>query len=134
MVLTRNAALFAAVNSVSSIVFLIALNNLVAAGQFDDIAPWAIGYGLTWAITGAALGGTDKAPIARRVLDFQYAAIQYGIALLAIWGAKLFLPVIMPYGHGPLLLVTTVLAVAAILHYRHAKKSHKGVSQAESAA
>ncbi len=131
MILTRNATIFAAINSITSLIFFITLNHLVTTGQFGYIAPWAIAYGLTWAITGALLGGTDKARNHRGNIEFQFAGILYVIAFLSIWGPKLFLPAIMPYGYGVLLLATVVLVVVATLHYNHVKNNPKGINKKE---
>ena len=59
MKLTTNAVLFASINTISTIGFLTKLNDLVVSKNFDQIATWAILYGLVWAISGAILCGTD---------------------------------------------------------------------------
>ncbi len=131
MNLTRNAITFAVINSLTTIVFLSTLNNLVTTGRFEDIAPWAIAYGLTWAVTGALLQGTDKARNYRGNIGFQYAAIQYVMAFLVIWVTKIFFPVIMPHSYLEIIFVTMLLIIISTLHYRHAKRNPKGIDKKE---
>lgn len=131
MKLTRNATIFAVINSTTTVVFLLTLNSLVINGQYEAIAPWAIAYGLTWALTGALLGGTDKARNYRGNIEYLYAAIQYLIALVVLWGTKLLLPAIMPLSYPTLLLVSILLVTLWFLHHRFVSSSPKGISKKE---
>lgn len=109
MKLTINAALFASINTISTIGFLTKLNDLVVSEKFDQIAIWAILYGLVWAISGAILGGTDRARGYRGNIDFQYAAITSAVGVASIW---LVLPAIMPVGYVTLVMMTLIIVIA----------------------
>lgn len=131
MSITRNATIFAAINSVTTLVFLTTLNRLVTSRQFDEIAPWAIAYGLIWAISGAVLGITDKARNYRGNVDVQYSLISSVVGLAALWLSKLFLPAIMPVGYGNLVLISLAIVVASAVQYYFANKDPKGISKKE---
>ena len=131
MKITRNATIFAVINSVTTLVFLTNLNRLVTAEQFDEIAPWAIVYGLIWAVSGAVLGITDKARNYRGNIDLQYSLISSLVALATLWLSKLFLPAIMPVGYGYLVLITLAIIVASAIQYYFANKDTKGIAKKE---
>jgi H+/Cl- antiporter ClcA len=131
MKLTRNAIIFAIINALSTVVFLTKLNDMVVSRNFDQIAPWAIVYGLIWAISGAILGITDKARAYRGNVDFQYTLISSVIGVLALWLSKLLLPSIMPVGYGTLILMTLTVTAATGIQYYFANRSPKGIDKKE---
>jgi len=131
MLLTRNAIIFAAINGLSSVIFLTKLNDLVVSRNFDQIAPWAIGYGLIWALSGAILGSTDKARSYRGNVDFQYTAICSLIGILTLWVSKLVLPAIMPIGYATLFLMTLAIIAATAAQYFVANRHPKGIDKKE---
>lgn len=131
MKITRNATIFAVINSVTTLVFLTHLNSLVTSEQYNQIAPWAIVYGLIWAVSGAVLGITDKARNYRGNIDVQYSLISTLVSLVAFWLSKLFLPAIMPVGYGYMVLVTAVLIIASAIQYYFANKDTKGIAKKE---
>ncbi len=129
MKLTTNAVLFASINTISTIGFLTKLNDLVVSKNFDQIAIWAILYGLVWAISGAILGGTDRARGYRGNIDFQYAAITSAVGVASIWLAKLFLPAIMPVSYVTLAMVTLIIVVATAVQHYVSSRSPKGINK-----
>lgn len=123
MIITRKGIIFAIINSVTTLVFLINLNRLVTSTQYDEIAVWAIIYGLIWAVSGAVLGISDKALNFRGNVDVQYSIIPTLVCLAAFWLSKLFLPAIMPISYGYMVLVTLALVIASAIQYYFANKS-----------
>ena len=131
MKLTTNAVLFASINTISTIGFLTKLNDLVVSKNFDQIAIWAILYGLVWAISGAILGGVDRARGYRGNIDFQYSAITSALGVLSIWLAKLLLPAIMSVGYVTLVMVTLIILAASVFQYYLSSRSPKGINKHE---
>ena len=131
MKLTTNAVLFAAINIVSTIGFLTKLNGLVVSKNVDQIAIWAILYGLVWAISGAILGGTDRTRGYRGSIDFQYSAITSAVGIASIWLAKLLLPATMPVGYVTLIMVTLIIVVATAVQCYLSSRSPKGINKHE---
>lgn len=129
--LTRNATIFGLLNSVTTVIFLITLNNLVTTGQFQDIALWAVAYGLTWAMSGALLGMTDKTRNYRGSVDFQYTAVSSIVGLFTLWGSKLFLSAIMPISYPMLALLSAALIIATGIQYHFANRNPKGIDKNE---
>jgi len=131
MKLTTNAVLFGSINTVSTVGFLTKLNDLVLSQNHDQIALWAIVYGLVWAISGAVLGGTDKARNYRGNIDFQYSAITSVLGVLSLWLSKLFLPAIMPISYAALVMLTIIIVVATAVQYYFASQTPKGIKKNE---
>lgn len=131
MTLTKNATVFAAINSVATLTFLFALNYLVTSKQFDAIAYAAIAYALVWVVSGAWLGITDKARGYRGNVDAQYNLIALLISLVAIWLAKFLLPAIMPVDYGNLALVSAAILIIGAIQYYVANKNPKGIKTKE---
>ncbi len=129
MKLTRNATIFATLNSITTVLFLLKLNALVTMMQFNEIAPWAIVYGLTWAVSGAVLGGSDKARSYRGNIDLQYALISSVVSFLSLWLSKLFLPAIMPISYGYIVLLSLGIIIASGVQYYLANKDPKGINK-----
>lgn len=129
MKITKNAKVFALINSVSTLIFLTKLNQLVTSEDFEQITPWAISYGLLWAISGAMLGATDTARKYRGNIDFQYLLITSVIGLITLWASKLLLPAIMPASYTKLLIASVLLMILTAIQYYFANKDPKGISK-----
>lgn len=131
MKITRNAKIFLLINSATTVVFLLNLNKLVTDERFDEIAPWAIIYGLVWAITGAVLGVTDKTREYRGNIEVQYSLISSVVGLAALWLSKIFLPAVMPIGYGYILFISLIIVAASVVQYYVSNKDPKGVRKEE---
>lgn len=131
MILTKNATIFTAINSATTLVFLFTLNHLVTTSQFDAIAYAVIAYALVWVISGAWLGITDKTRNYRGNVDAQYNLIALLIGLVALWTSKLLLPAIMPLGYANLSVISGAIIVLGIVQYYVANKNPKGVKTKE---
>lgn len=131
MKITQNATIFAALNSLTTVLFVLKLNDLITTGQYGEIAPWAIGYGLIWIISGAALGLTDKARHYRGNIEVQYSLIAVVIGLITLWATKLLLPTIMTLSYGRMVWVSLFAIIGAVVLYRLANQSAKGIDKEE---
>ena len=131
MKITKNAKIFTLINSISSLLFLYLLNNLVMTQNFKPIAPTAIGYALIWFISGLILGITDKTRNYRGNVDFQYLAISATIQTLTIWLAKVVFPAIMPLAYTQIAMITLMVAIAIVIYYIFSERNVKGIDKKE---
>ena len=111
--ITRNSYIFAGINIITTIVFLIYLNKLVSLENYNSILLPAIIYGMIWFVSGFILGVTDNARnYSEKYISFLYISISAVIQTFSLWLSKLLFPNIMPLSYMHLLFVSIGVGAA----------------------
>lgn len=128
MQLTRNMKIFGGVNIASSVAFFYLLDRFISDERWTAIWVLAVGYGLTWFVTGLILGGLDKARNYQGNMDFMYhlltVVISVAISGLGV-GVLAFLTL------RDWLLVCLIAIVSLGLHWYGTKRDTKGIPKEE---
>ena len=111
--ITRNSYIFAGINIITTIAFLIYLNKLVSLENYNSILLPAIIYGMIWFVSGFILGVTDNSRnYSEKYISFLYISISAVIQTFSLWLSKLLFPNIMPLSYMHLLFVSIGVGAA----------------------
>ena len=128
MKLTNNVKIFAAINTVTSLMFFWLLDDAITTEQWDRIWTIAIVYGLTWFTSGLILGKYDSTRDYRGDLGMLYHLVTTVVVFVTAIVAVL---VFEAFSYIDLLIGGAAMLISLFSHWFGVRGSIKGIDKKE---